>query len=154
MEFKFKTFNSKEEIFEFLNENKQAIIDANVEQSGQYALPVFASPITDDPYVMQEFHRWFDLETNSSLGYIVRVHVPKLMGVPLNLYKFKILCEYRGPLNEEDFVNDTVYKDPYIEEIKIIAKHPDFPQAGRDYMYEIHEDVDYLTSEAKDIFVF
>lgn len=150
----FRQFTSKEQIFEYLEHNKDAIDDANVEQAGEYVTSIFASPITDDPKVMMEVHRWFDLETNTDFGHVVRKHFDDLLETDLNLYKFKILTSYRGPLDREQFIDDMKDRAYSDNELEVVAKHKDFPQEVRDELYKKTEDVDFLPQIAQDVFIF
>jgi hypothetical protein len=149
-----KTFETKTDLFQYLEENKEAINNANVEKCGPLLAPVFASEVTNDPMVMMEVHKWLDLETDANFGYVMRSNQKLLRDAKLNLYKFKILCEYRGPLDEEQFLDGTVREKPQDEYVMEAAKHPDFPEDGREIMYAIHKTVDYLSPEAQDMFIF
>jgi hypothetical protein len=149
-----KTFNTETELFKFLEDNKEAIYEANNGIIGNYVIPVFASPLTDDPRIMRTVKKWFDLETDTDFGYAVRVHAKKLYETDLSLYKLKIICEYRGPLDEEQFLESVIYTDKHTEAVQNIAMHKDFPVDGKNYMYEQYKDVEYLVQEAQDLFVF
>jgi hypothetical protein len=149
-----KTFESKEELFNYLEANKDTIDNSNVKDSAPILAPIFASNLTDEPKVMMEVHRWLDLETECNFGYVMRSNQKLLKEADLNLYKFKILCEYRGPLDEDEFLDETVRKKPQDEFVMEAAKHKDFPEDGREIMYTIHKSVDYLSQEAQEMFVF
>ena len=49
---------------------------------------------------------------------------------------------------------DFVKANSNSENVMEVTKHKDFPQEGKDYMYEIYPEVEYLSKEAQDIFVF
>jgi hypothetical protein len=148
-----KTFETEQDIMDYLEENKSSLNDNN-ECVTPLLVPVFVSKLTEYPNVMIKIHRWLDLETDCNFGYMMRSNQNLLREYDLNLYKFKILCEYRGPLNEEDFLDDTVRAKPKDEYIVEAAKHKDFPQDGKDIMYAIHNDIEYLSNEAKEMFIF
>lgn len=147
-------FKSKDEIMKYLEDNREAIDKADTEKAGPLLAPIFASEITNDPVTMMEIYRWIDLELDCNFGHVVRSNQHLLKDANLNLYKFKILCEYRGALDEEQFVEDTVKSRPHDEYIMEAAKHKDFPVDGREVMYAIHNSVDYVSQEAQEMFIF
>jgi len=149
-----RQFADDKEIYAFLKENKEAIAEANNAEAVKYLLPIFASPVTNDPKVMMAIYKYIDLETEAHLGCVARENIKELKDVDLSLYKFKILCEYRGPLNEEDFLDATVREKPQDEYVMEAAKHKDFPVDGREIMYAIHKTVDYVSPEAQEMFIF
>jgi len=149
-----KTFETLEDIIEYLKENKDSLSNCRNKENAKYILPIFASKVTDEPTNMMQVYRWFDLETDINMGYVVRENLDKLKDVDLNLYKFKIICEVRGPADEETLLDETVRKKPQDENVVTAAKHKDFPEDGRNIMYEIHKDVDFLSKEAQDMFIF
>ena len=149
-----KQFTDADEIYAYLRENREAISEANVGEAAKYLVPIFASSVTNEPKVMMEIYKFVDTQTEANLGWIARQNISKFKDVDLTLYKFKILCEYRGPLNEEDFLDATVREKPQDEYVIEAAKHKDFPIDGREIMYAIHKDVDYLPAEAQEMFIF
>lgn len=147
-------FETIDEVMAYLEKNRENIDNSDNGEVAKYVLPVFASAVTDDPQNMVKVYRWLDLETDTNLGYVARNNIWKLKETDLNLYKFKILCEYRGPVNEQEFLDETVRKKPQDEYVVEAAKHKDFPQDGKDIMFSIHNDVDYLSQEAQEMFIF
>lgn len=149
-----KTFSNLDEIMKFLKTKKTSIKNASNNGAADYLLPIFASTVTNNPNNMVQVHRWLDLETETNIGSIVRTNMWKLKDVDLNLYKFKIICKVRGPVDVETLLDETVRKKPEDEYVVEAAKHKDFPEDGRIIMYEIHKDLDFLSPEAKEMFIF
>lgn len=145
----FINFANINEIIDYLNTNKEKI----VEESAVYAINAFASPITDEPSNMMQVHRWFDVETSLSLGFIVRTNLNLLEKTDLNLYKLRIICNLRGPSTMEEFI-DKVSNDIDNDTIQRIGIHKDFPTAVKELLYTKTHDPRYLSREAQDIFVF
>ena len=140
-------------IQKFLDDNIYALEEADNVAIKDYIIPIFKSEATDDPKVMIKFHKWLDQHIDADLRYIVTENIPMLMDATLNLYKLKVILGMRGPATEEDIIiftkantNSTVLKE--------IAKHKNFPAKAKDIMYETHNDTEYLSQEAQDIFVF
>lgn len=147
-------FTSKQDIFDYLESNSKALMEANNGDATPYLIPIFASEITDNPTIMMDIYKWLDVATDINFGYVIRENQDMLRDVNLSLYKFKILCEYRGPLELERFLDDTVRLNPHNEYIVQAAKHKDFPHEGKNIMFNIHNNTDYLSTEAREMFVF
>ncbi len=153
----FKTFGSTKEIIEYLDAVKTEINEGNeVDKKIKLvaaAINSFASHITDEPSSMMAVHKWFDLTADASLASIIRKNLYVFENIDLNLYKLKIICNLRGPSNMEEFVNNVSNKldDAIIQEIGI---HKDFPVYIKEKLYELTQDVKYLSKDAQDIFVF
>jgi len=144
---------SWESVEKYLDTHMDIIEDANNEEVMPYIMPIFISPLTDDPKIMIMFHTWLDKHVSTDLRYIIESNLSLLDNVDLNKYKLKIIMGIRGPIDGDifdEYVEANSSSDTVIE----IAKHKDFPQSAKDIMYKIHKDVDYLSAEIKESFIF
>jgi len=148
-----KEFKTVDEIFSYLNDKRDDIEIASNNTAAKILYPIFASELTNDPKVMMEVYQYIDLEIDTDFGYIIRDNQKLLKNADLNLYKFKILCSYRGPLDEEQFL-DYIADNTSDEYIMEAAKHKDFPPEGKTILFEKYNDISYLPNEAQEMFVF
>ena len=146
-------FNSWDDIESFLTEHQDTIESANNFEVGNYIIPIFASPITNNPEVMMKFHAWLDRHVSTDLRFVIEHHRESLVDADLNDYKFKIMLGIRGPIDRDillEFVKANITNDDLLE----ITKHKDFPEEIKEVLYELTNDESYLSAEAKDIFLF
>lgn len=120
---------------------------------------VFQNKFSDDPRKFTDVLRHITIMEQKDLGLVILKNFDEFEDVDLNLYKFKLISGYRGPLVTEDHVNDfveaTVKAEPYREGYKIIAQHKDFPYDGKEFMAKYHNDLTFIVlKEAQELFIF
>lgn len=125
----------------------------------QAIVEIFQSKFSDEPKNFRDVLRHITVMEQKDLGLVILKNFDKFMDVDLNLYKFKLITGFRGPLvsdyNVDDFIEDTVKKEPFREGYQIVAKHKDFPFAGKEFMAEYTNDITYVVlKEAQELFIF
>lgn len=156
-------YKTTHEIITELTELRYDIMSYSVDQLTELVVKIFETDITESPDVMMLVVQWFQMYALIDIGNTaLRCHSINGCLFPLNLtmYKFKIICGYRGPLTVDGF--DSYYSDLLIRDVELgtesplieIAKHKDFSATCRIAMYTKTNDPSYLPPGALGTFIF
>ena len=146
-------FKTKDEIFDFLFKNEKTIQHHSGEELKSVVIPLFSSPLLDDPAVMMDVSNWFAIRVSKSFENLVSFNFWELKDVDLSIYKFYILCGIRGPHDDESFC-DEIKANIDNDEIDKFASHKDFPPKLKKLFYDKTKDVRFLPEVTKNIFIF
>ena len=155
-------YKTSHEIITELTEIRYDIMSYSDDQLTELVVKIFEPDITESPDVMM-LVQWFQMYALIDIGKTaLRLHSTNGCLFPLNLtmYKFKIICGYRGPLTVDGF--DSYYSDLLIRDEELgtetplikIAKHKDFSATLRLMMYTKTNDPSYLPQGALGTFIF
>mgnify|MGYP006899591677 FL=1 len=150
-------FESKSQLFSHLRENAtmlKALGTNATKQIGEFLLPVFASPLTDDKTIMLAVQNWVNMHTNANFTACIAENWELLKDVELTPFKLGILAQLKGVQTEQDLIESVQEICKGDKPLSNVIKLPFFPIDAKLAAYEKTGNIEFMPEDVQDIFGF